>query len=85
MPSTLNGPILSLTVAPLLLEAITSFATASNRMKRCSDTGAHIFFIKLPHLHIASWLPTEMPSAQQTDSTCLQLMDLNCHVFTSLR
>lgn len=44
---------------------------------------AHIFFIKLLHLHIAGWLPTEMPSVQQTDSTCLQLMDLNCHIFLS--
>lgn len=42
-PAHLIGPILSLTVAPLLLEAITSFATASNRMKRCSDTLVHTY------------------------------------------
>ena len=46
-------------------------------------THAHVLFIKLLHLHIAGWHPTETPSVQQTDYTCLRLMDLNCHIFTS--
>lgn len=81
------------TTTPLLLEAITSRATVSNWLKATTSrhmhmlcfthTSTHVFFIKLIHLHTAGWLPTELPSAQQTASTCLPLMDLNCHVFTS--
>lgn len=56
---------------------------APTHTQTCTHTRAYIFFIKLLHLHIAGWLPTETPSVQQTDSTCLQLMDLNCHIFTS--
>ena len=49
----------------------------------CTHSCAHVLFIKLLHLHIAGWHPTETPSVQQTDYTCLRLMDLNCHIFTS--
>ncbi len=87
------------TEVALLLEAITSPARVSNWLKTrmlthvhkrllthtqtCSNARAHILSIKLLHLHIAGWLPTRTPSVQQTDSTCLQLMDLHCHIFTS--
>lgn len=55
----------------------------TSRTQACTHARAHIFFIKLLYLHIAGWLPAEMPYVRQTDSTRLQLMDLNCHIFTS--
>lgn len=99
VPRTLNGTFTAFASDDvyLLLEAVTSPTGVSKlsenedvqthdahfthtRTRPCTCTG---FFIKPLHLHIASWLPAEMPSVQQTDSTCLQLMDLNCHIFMS--
>lgn len=92
VPSTLNGTftVFAPTEVALLLEAIKSPARVSNWLKTRmfrhlhvrfhAHKHAHTLFIKLLR-HIAGWLPTETPSAQQTDSTCLQLIDFNCHIW----
>lgn len=92
VPSTLNGTftVFTPTEVALLLEAIKSPARVSNWLK--TRMFRHVHMLDFTHTNMRTHFssnyyttllagpPPEMPSAQQTDSTCSRLIDFNCHI-----